>query len=187
MSILDEIRPAAKLWLEKDGRPVLGQGGAAILEAIREERSLSRAAQRLGMSYRYVWSYLERMGRAAGIPVVKTFKGGRAGGGGAELTQMGKHLLEEYRRFECLIGWALRGGEGWEAAGPKPDERNRLKGRVRSVERIGAFTRVELEIETPAIITGVILTEGKGEIDIKADDKVGALIKANIIMIEKEN
>ncbi|MEM4727549.1 MAG: LysR family transcriptional regulator [Candidatus Bathyarchaeia archaeon] len=66
MSTLDEIRPAVKVWLERGGRPILGRGGADILEAIMEERSLSRAAKRLGMSQRYIWSYLNRMSKAVG-------------------------------------------------------------------------------------------------------------------------
>lgn len=66
VSTLDEIRPAVKVWLERGGRPILGRGGADILEAIMEERSLSRAAKRLGMSQRYIWSYLNRMSKAVG-------------------------------------------------------------------------------------------------------------------------
>lgn len=108
MNPMEEIKPVVKVWLERNGRPVLGRGGAAILEAIMEERSLSGAAQRLGMSYRYVWGYLERMGRAVGEPVVETFKGGRDGGGGAKLTRMGEYLLREYRRVEEYVGGILR-------------------------------------------------------------------------------
>lgn len=182
---LDHIKPAAKVWLERGGRPVLGHGGAAILEAIREERSLSRATRRLGMSYRYVWSYLERMSRAAGEPVVETFKGGRDGGGGAELTRMGEYLLREYRRVERNVSELLSDEEQWKAAGLKIRIRNRLRGMVRSVEKEGAVTRVEMEIYAPTIITALISTEAEGP-DLKVNDKVEVLIKANEVMIAKE-
>ena len=74
-----------KLWLEHEGEPILGKGGAEILAAIREVESISKAAKKVGMSYRYVWNYLAKIERTLGEPVVKTFKGGSRGGGGADL------------------------------------------------------------------------------------------------------
>jgi molybdate transport system regulatory protein len=94
------ITPACKIWLEKDGKPILGKGGAQILEAIRNEKSVSKAAEKLGMSYRYVWNYVNRMNTVLGKPVVKAYRGGKQGGGGANLTSLGEELLQEYRRLE---------------------------------------------------------------------------------------
>jgi len=94
------ITPACKIWLEKDGKPILGKGGAQILEAIKTEKSVSKAAEKLGMSYRYVWNYVDRMNTILGEPVVKAFRGGKQGGGGANLTSLGEELLQEYRRLE---------------------------------------------------------------------------------------
>jgi molybdate transport system regulatory protein len=62
-----------KIWIEDDGRPILGKGGAEILEQIGKEKSISTAAKKLGMSYRYVWNYLQKIGRTLGEPVVETF------------------------------------------------------------------------------------------------------------------
>jgi len=39
------------VWLEYEGKPILGGGGVTILKAIKEEKSISKAAQKLGMSY----------------------------------------------------------------------------------------------------------------------------------------
>jgi molybdate transport system regulatory protein len=95
----DKFRPSFKFWIEFEGKRVLGKGGAAILERIKEEGSISKAAEKLGMSYRYVWNYLEEVRRATGEPVVETFKGGKNGGGGAKLTELGIYLLSEYHRM----------------------------------------------------------------------------------------
>jgi molybdate transport system regulatory protein len=59
------------------------------------------------MSYRYVWSYLQRINRTLGKPVADTFKGGKSGGGGARLTLTGKELLTEYRRIEEVLNKTL--------------------------------------------------------------------------------
>ena len=95
-----KISPVCKIWLETDGKPILGKGGAQILEAIKHEKSFSKAAEKLGMSYRYVWNYVDRMNTVLGEPVVKAFRGGKQGGGGANLTSLGEELLQEYRRLE---------------------------------------------------------------------------------------
>jgi molybdate transport system regulatory protein len=94
------IAPACKVWLEADGKPFLGKGGAQILEAIKGERSVTKGAKKLGMSYRYVWDYVDRMNTVLGEPVVKAFRGGKQGGGGAYLTSLGEQLLREYKRIE---------------------------------------------------------------------------------------
>jgi molybdate transport system regulatory protein len=76
------------------------KGGAQILEGINSEKSLTKGAEKIGMSYRYVWNYIQKIEKAVGEPVVETYKGGRIGGGGAKLTELGKDLLEEYRQLE---------------------------------------------------------------------------------------
>jgi len=96
-----------KIWIEQNGKPLIGKGGAQILEQIEKEHSISRAAKKLGMSYRYVWSYIKRVEKTLDKPVVNTHRGGRRGGGGAQLTSFGKALLEEYRRVETLLNKVL--------------------------------------------------------------------------------
>jgi molybdate transport system regulatory protein len=95
----DKFRPSFKFWIEFEGKRVLGKGGAAILEQIKKEGSISKAAKKLGMSYRYVWNYLDEVRKITGESVVETFKGGKSGGGGARLTELGKYLLREYNRM----------------------------------------------------------------------------------------
>ncbi len=96
-----------KIWLEYEGKPILGKGGAQILEQIEKEKSISKTAEKLGMSYRYVWSYLQRIEKTLGKPVIETYRGGKSGGGGARLTELGKELLKEYKRAESLLNKIL--------------------------------------------------------------------------------
>ncbi|MBS7614143.1 LysR family transcriptional regulator [Candidatus Bathyarchaeota archaeon] len=102
-----KIKIAYKIWLEKNGKPILGKGGAQILEAIKTEKSVSKAAEKLGMSYRYVWSYVDRMNTILGEPAVKAYRGGKQGGGGANLTSQGEQLLEKFKQTEKHIKEAL--------------------------------------------------------------------------------
>ena len=53
-----------KVWIDCDGKPVLDKGGAQILEGINSERSLTKGAEKIGMSYRYVWNYIQKIEKA---------------------------------------------------------------------------------------------------------------------------
>ena len=117
-------KPSCKVWIEYKGTPVLGKGGAEILKAIAKEHSISKAAEKLGMSYRYVWNYLQKIQKAVEAPIVETFKGGKSGGGGAKLTPLGQSLIEEYERVQGYLSEVLADTECWEMLRLKTSARN---------------------------------------------------------------
>ena len=186
MQTRSKHKPTAKIWLEYKGKPLLGKGGADILEAVKKEQSISKAARKVGMSYRYVWNYLDSVSKTIGEPIVETFKGGKKGGGGAKLTQLGELLLKEYRRVEAYVGEVLGDEEYWEAAGLKISARNRLKGTVTSVEKGDVIAKVKIEVKTPVTVTALISKEAVEDLDIKVGDKVEAVIKATEVLVAKE-
>lgn len=176
---------SCKIWIEYKGKPVLGKGGAQILKQIEKEKSISKAVKKLGMSYRYVWNYLQKMEEAIGEPVVETYRGGKSGGGGARLTRLGESLLSEYRRVEGYLGEVLSDEEYWEAVGLKISARNRMKGKVKAVEKNAVTAKIKVEITVPTVVTALISREATEELDIKVGDEVEAVIKATEVMIAK--
>ena len=174
-----------KVWLELDGKPILGKGGAEILKQLEKEQSITRAAERLSMSYRYVWNYLKRVERAVGKPIIQTYRGGKKGGGGTKLTDLARNLLEEYARVENYVGQVLEDAEYWEVIGLKISARNRLKGKVISVEKDGITAKVKVQINVPGIVTALISREAVDDLDIKIGDEVEAVVKATEVMIAK--
>jgi len=174
-----------KIWIEHKGKPVLGKGGAQILEQIEREESISKAAEKLGMSYRYVWSYLQKIEGALGEQVIETFRGGKSGGGGAKLTKLGKSLLEEYNRVEYYLGEVLSDAEYWEAVGLKISARNRLKGKVVAVDKEALTAKVKIKMTVPTVVTALISREAADELNIKVGDEVEAVVKATDVMIAK--
>lgn len=185
MSTRGKTRTAAKFWLEYEGKPILGSGGVKILETIKEAKSISRAAEKLGMSYRYVWNYLARMKNTMGEPIVETFKGGRSGGGGAKLTPLGEHLIKEYNTIKSHVGEILDDKEYLEAVSLRISARNRLMGKVLAVEKDSVAAKVKVEITVPAVVTALISREAVEELNIKVGDAVEAVIKATEVMIAK--
>lgn len=93
----------AKIWLEIDGKPVIGEGRAQLLELIDETRSISESAKRMGISYRYAWGTIKEIEDNLGKSIITSSRGGAGGGGKTELTEEGKALLREFREKEELF------------------------------------------------------------------------------------
>jgi molybdate transport system regulatory protein len=137
------------------------------------------------MSYRYVWNYIEKIEKALGEPIVETYKGGKKGGGGAQLTELGKKLLVEYKQLEGYLSQVLAEAEGSEVKNLKISARNSLKGKVVSVEKGIITAKVKVEIAVPATITSVITKESVEDLDIKVGDEVAVIVKSTEVMIGK--
>jgi molybdate transport system regulatory protein len=89
---------------------ILGPGKADLLEAIAETGSLTAATVRYGMSYKRGWTLIQEMNKGFGAPVIETQKGGTGGGGHAELTPLGRLVLDRYRRMEADAAAAVSAG-----------------------------------------------------------------------------
>jgi len=94
-------KPVAKFRIRVTAGDVIaiGPGKIALLEAISETGSITAAAKSLDMSYRRAWMLLDELNRALRKPAVDSAKGGQHGGG-SELTEVGRQLIDTYRRIE---------------------------------------------------------------------------------------
>ena len=178
-------KPSGKIWIEYQGKPILGKGGAEILREIETQQSLSKAAEKLGMSYRYVWNYVQKIHNTLGKSVVETHKGGKSGGGGARLTEVGKSLLDEYTRLEGCLSEFLTTAKYSEVKGLKLSARNRFKGKVVAVEKGVITAKVKIEIKVPAVVTAVITKEAVEDLGLKVGDEVEAIVKSTEVIIAK--
>jgi len=176
---------SCKAWLEYRGKPLIGKGGAEILETIDKDHSISKAAETLGMSYRYVWNYIQEIQTALEEQIVETYKGGKSGGGGAKLTDLGRSLLCEYKQVEIYLNKVLSNPSCVEVKGLKLSARNQFKGKVVAVEKGIITGKVKVEIKMPVTVTAVITKEAIEELDIKVGDEVSAIVKSTEIMIAK--
>lgn len=85
----------SRIWIESDKHVLLGEGRVQLLKAIDETGSLSKAAKQLNISYKKAWNLLDSVNKSAKKPVTINSTGGK-GGGGAELTEHGKSLVEAF-------------------------------------------------------------------------------------------
>jgi len=87
-----------KVWIERRGKHIMGEGGAALLRAVQKEGSINRAAQACGLSYRRAWAMIRVLEKSAGTKIVESSIGGRTGGG-SSITPFGKSLLRTYEKL----------------------------------------------------------------------------------------
>jgi molybdate transport system regulatory protein len=92
----ETVKIKHKIWLERDGVVLFGQGRSVLLRAIEECGSLNSAAKKLNMSYRAAWGRLKASEERLGIKLVQM----DAAGGGMRLTKHAKQLLDKFDRFE---------------------------------------------------------------------------------------
>ncbi len=86
----------ARVWIDKGDKSFLGRGRIDLLELIDRFGSISEAARAMKMSYRHAWELVDSMNQQAPQPLVKKTTGGK-GGGGTQLTPIGKTILTLYK------------------------------------------------------------------------------------------
>ena len=176
------MKAKTKLWFTEDGKTVMGAGRAELLKTIDEERSLRRACQKLGISYKHAWMMLKKMNEALGEPAVVTVRGGKDQG--TFLTDLGRQLLVEYETNKKLINEAVGDETSWENVGFKLSARNKLPGKVVDIEKSGLVSKLTIEIE-PSILTSVVTEEAVEKLNIKPGDRIYAVIKSTEVMVAK--
>ena len=82
--------------LDGEDQRRFGPGVAALLEEVREKRSLRAAAGAMGMAYSKAWRIVRTAEEALGCKLLDSTIGGRHGGGAA-LTKEAEALLAAYQ------------------------------------------------------------------------------------------
>ena len=183
MSDMGELKPRIKLWIQSGEEPIAGEGRIELLLMIERERSLNRAAKKLGMSYRHAWGIIRKLERKLGFKVVRSARGGERGGG-TSLTEEGRALAREYERMSEALNEIVKEKTFWEDISVKLSARNRLKGVVEEVQlgEVGANIKISVK---PGVVTAFITREAAEALELKKGDRVEAVIKATEVMVAK--
>lgn len=144
------------LWLQRGGSALGGAGRVALLEAIRDTGSMTRAARAVGISYKTAWDHVQDMNNVAAQPLVRRQAGG-AGGGGTVLTEHALELIRAFRQVEHEHAGVLQ-RLATKLADPqqvlrdlsrlslRTSARNQLVGQVVAVQRGAVNASVELAL-----------------------------------------
>lgn len=150
--------------VERGGRVVeIGARAVELLREIKARGSIKAASEALGISYRGAVAILRKAEKSLGERLVAARRGS-----GASLTPLGETLLEIYAGMRA---------EAMSA-------RNKVRGRVLSIERSGASALVTIEIPSTRL-KALITAEALEELRISEGDAVTLIIKAPSIAISK--
>ncbi|MDK2876537.1 MAG: putative molybdopterin biosynthesis protein [Archaeoglobaceae archaeon] len=99
---MEELTTRYEILIEYRGEKIVDSAVARILKALDEKKSLISASKSLGISYARLWNIIARIERVTGEKIVEAKKGGKSGGG-AELTDFGRRILNAYERANAKL------------------------------------------------------------------------------------
>jgi molybdate transport system regulatory protein len=174
------------------GRLLMGRERVALLEAVIEHKSITKAAEIAGFSYKTAWDAVNAINNLLPRPAFITRTGGPRGGG-AEVTDEGRRLIMAFRRLEEKLGRISTAiaEEGLEheqdllfwGLGIKLSVRNALHCKI--VEIIPALVDVEvkLEISPGSLLTSVITNTSVQELGLLPGSSCVAMVNASSVML----
>ncbi|RQT20791.1 TOBE domain-containing protein [Burkholderia contaminans] len=189
----EPLELGGELWLRAGEQTLGGATRIALLAAIGDTGSITRAAKAVGLSYKAAWDAIDTMNNLAGEPLVARSTGGK-GGGGTTLTLRATSLIaafrtieREHRRFiEAAsaavagfdVDWALIG-----RIGMKTSARNQLFGKVASIVRGTVNDEVTLTLPGGQPIVAVLTHESADALGLQVGADACALVKASWVVL----
>ncbi|KGC53280.1 TOBE domain-containing protein [Burkholderia pseudomallei] len=193
----ESLALSGELWLHAGGQTLGGAARIALLAAIGETGSITRAAKAVGLSYKGAWDAIDTMNNLAGEPLVLRATGGK-GGGGTTLTPRATALIaafraieREHRRFIDAASAAVEGFEvNWKLIGRigmKTSARNQLFGKVLAIKHGAVNDEVVLALPSEHTITAVVTHESVQELGLAPGVDACALVKASWVVLAVED
>ena len=87
-----------KIWIEKEGKKVFGDGPLDILHRVERAGSLRQAAEEIKMSYSQAWNLIKDLEERLGFKLLERKRGGESGGG-SQLTEQARDLMMKFEIF----------------------------------------------------------------------------------------
>ncbi|WP_175921516.1 TOBE domain-containing protein [Burkholderia latens] len=187
------LEVGGELWLRAGEQTLGGATRIALLAAIGETGSITRAAKAVGLSYKAAWDAIDTMNNLAGEPLVTRSTGGK-GGGGTTLTPRATSLItafrtieREHRRFIDAASAAVSGFDvDWALIGRigmKTSARNQLFGKVESIVRGTVNDEVTLVLPGGQAIVAVLTHESADALGLQPGAAACALVKASWVVL----
>lgn len=181
------------LWFERAGQRVAGLDGMALLQAVHDTGSITRAAQAVGLSYKGAWTAIDAMNERAGAPLVVRAAGG-AGGGGTRLTDHGQRLLDRYRQLDAAHQRFVQRLSAHSAdlsqefsllnvLNVKTSARNQWVGTITAIRAGAVNDEVVLRLQGGAPLTLTLTRESTDSLDLRVQQTVIALVKASAVLL----
>ncbi len=181
------------LWLTVGDQSLGGHGRVALLRAVQEHGSITRAAQAFGISYKGAWQAIEAMNAVSGTPLVERGAGGR-GGGFTRLTAQGEKLVARYEQVDAVHRQFLRQlGEAsmnldedfslWKVLNMKTSARNQWLATVSAIRGGAVNDEVELTLPGGAKLAAIVTHESTQALGLQVKQRAIVLVKASAVLL----
>jgi len=181
------------LWMAVDGQPLGGHGRVALLRAVAQHGSITRAAQAFGMSYKAAWDAVNTMNALAGEPLVERVTGGR-GGGSTRLTARGQRLVERYEQVDAvhqrfvrlLADGAMDIDEEFsvlKVLNVKTSARNQWVGTVVAIRAGAVNDEVEVQLPGGARLVAIITRASTEALGLRLKQPVIVWVKSSAVLL----
>jgi molybdate transport system regulatory protein len=174
------------------GRLLIGRERIALLESVIEHKSITKAAEISGFSYKTAWDAVNAINNLLPRPAFVTRTGG-SHGGGAEVTEEGRRLITAFRRLEeklAAISAAIS-EEGLEkeqdllflGIGLKLSVRNALFCKVVKISPAPVNIEVKLEVSPGIMITAAVTNASADELKLMPGRCCIAMVNAASVLL----
>ncbi|AKU21742.1 MULTISPECIES: TOBE domain-containing protein [unclassified Massilia] len=188
-----QLELQGEVWMTMGGQHLGGPDRVALLAAIAEHGSITKAAKAIKMSYKAAWDAIDAMNNLAGEPLVERLAGGK-GGGGTHLTKRGTQLVENFRQIErehrLFIEHLSRQSHALaddflllQTMRMKTSARNQFAGTVSVIKRGAVNDEITLDIVGGQKIIAIITRDSTDSLGLTEGCAAFALIKASSIII----
>lgn len=189
---MTDSKVEAILALRGGSRSPVGRDRIALLEAVDNHGSITRAAQAVGLSYKAAWDALNAVNNLLPRPAVAAQTGGR-NGGGAVVTEDGKALITAFHLLEERLSRAAAlFSEGntpidpiilLRSLGMKTSARNAFRCTVTEIRQGRVNAEVILHLNDTVTLAATVTEESLRDLGIAAGQSVTALVKASFVML----
>ena len=184
---------SSTLTLEMLGQPFLLEKRIALLYAIKEHGSISKAAKAIPMSYKSAWEAVDVMNTLSTQAIVEKETGGKNGGGttvtpyGLKLLETYKVLKEEHTRFLQRLSEVtnIESGEFKTIGrlGLQLSARNQIQSQVLKITSESVNAKIVLKLKGGQEIISVITNEAVENLHLSQGESVTAIIKSSVVLV----
>ena len=93
------LKVKRKVWLEFDGKPILGKGRFLLLKTLKTTKSVKKSAKLCGLSEKTAHNHIKLIESRLNRNIVETKRGGKNAGGESVLTETGLILIREFEKI----------------------------------------------------------------------------------------
>lgn len=167
-----------------------------LLKAVAETRSITRAASKVGISYKNAWDSLNYIDTIS--PQKMVIREEHSKKSGSKLSDYATKLIETYDRIKFIEQKILDNLENIDLENftdlpnlrrmsMKLSARNQLLVKIKDVKKGAVNTQIVAELDSGDTMRSIITQQSASELNIKAGDEAKFIFKASSVIVGKDD